>query len=103
MLTAGSYAQTTTTTTTTERIKIVPAGEPAATDPKNIVKKVQTPAEELESCETQLDALIKKEAYIRSNPEELKLAEENGWFTDAAITKATLEKRINELKIQLKK
>lgn len=84
-----------------ERIKIVKGGESIPV--KSSAKPKLSPAQELESCETQLEALNNKEAYLRSNPAELKLAEENGWFTDAAITRAQLERRIDELKIELKK
>jgi len=84
-----------------ERIKIVKGGESLPV--KSVAKPKHSPAQELESCETQLEGLNKKEEYIRSNPAELKLAEENGWFTDAAITRAQLESRIGELKSELKK
>lgn len=84
-----------------ERIKIVKGGESIPV--KSSTKPKQSPAQELESCEAQLEALNKKEAYIRSTPSELKVAEDNGWFIDSAITRAQLEKRIDELKIELKK
>lgn len=89
------------TGTSPERIKIVKGGESVPV--KTAAKPKLTPAQELESCQTQLDALTKKEAYIRANPSELALAEENGWFIDAAIARAQLEKRIGELKLELKK
>ena len=84
-----------------ERIKIVKGGESVPV--KTVAKPKLTPAQELESCQTQLEALNKKEEYIRATPSELKLAEENGWFVDAAMTRAQLEKRIAELKLELKK
>jgi len=34
-----------------------------------------------------LDALDSKEAWIRSNPEQLKQANENGWFINANNTR----------------
>lgn len=103
-LAVGGFAQE--GSPTPERIKLVKAGESAPTLLKKspeVAKPALTPEQELVSCETQLAALIKKEEIIRSNPDELKLAEANGWFIDAAITKAVLEKRIEALKIQLKK
>ncbi|MFT5820236.1 MAG: hypothetical protein ACI8ZM_001475 [Crocinitomix sp.] len=84
-----------------ERIKLVKGGEPKASVITKEVK--QTPSQELESCETQLMALSKKEEYIRGNAEELKLANENGWFKDADKTRAILVKRIAALKLELKK
>lgn len=83
-----------------ERVKLVKGGEsmPSATE-----KTAKTPEQELKSCENQLDALNKKEAYLRSNPAEMKVAEDNGWFKDAAQTRATLEARIKELKLALNK
>jgi hypothetical protein len=83
-----------------ERVKLVKGSESATA---NQEKTVKTPEQELKSCEVQLDALNKKEAYLRSNPAEMKVAEENGWFKDAAITRATLEARIKELKLALNK
>lgn len=85
-----------------ERIKVVKGGESTPYQAEKSVKKEQTPEKELKNAEYLLEALIKKEAFIRNNPEELKLANENGWFADAEITKAKLEKRIGELKLELK-
>lgn len=98
-LAGGVFGQE--SSTRPERIKIVKGGESVPV--KTAAKLKLTPAQELENCQTQLDALTKKEAYIRSNPTELALAEENGWFIDAAIAKAQLEKRIGTLKLELKK
>jgi hypothetical protein len=83
-----------------ERVKLVKGGEsmPSATE-----KSVKTPEQELKSCENQLEALNKKEAYLLSNPAEMKVAEENGWFKDATQTRAALEARIKELKLALNK
>ena len=83
-----------------ERVKLVKGGESM---PSTTEKTVKTPEQELKSCENQLDALNKKEAYLRSNPAEMKVAEDNGWFKDAAQTRATLEARIKELKLALNK
>lgn len=84
----------------TERIKLVKGGESM---PSAAVKTEKTPEQELKSCENQLEALNKKDAYLRSNPAEMKVAEENGWFKDAALTRTTLEARIKELKLALNK
>ncbi len=84
----------------TERVKLVKGGESM---PSNVEKTEKTPEQELKNCEIQLAALNKKEAYLRSNPAEMKVAEENGWFKDAAQTRATLETRIKELKLALNK
>lgn len=86
-----------------ERIKVVKGGESKPVSTEKTTKVVLSPEEELKSCEAQLDALNKKETYLRSNPEQLKVAEENGWFADAEKTRAVLTKRINELKSELKK
>jgi hypothetical protein len=83
-----------------ERVKLVKGGESM---PSTTEKTVKTPEQELKSCENQLEALNKKETYLRSNPAEMKVAEENGWFKDAAQTRATLEARIKELKLALNK
>lgn len=53
--------------------------------------------EEVKQCKDHLAALDSKEAWIRSNPEELKVAEETGWFEDAAETRAKLHARLKEL------
>jgi predicted metal-dependent hydrolase len=41
----------------------------------------------LTSLKSLLAALDTKEAWIRSNPEELKIANEQGWFTKAEATR----------------
>ncbi|MBI3135135.1 MAG: hypothetical protein HYZ14_10725 [Bacteroidetes bacterium] len=56
-----------------------------------------TKEQEIEQCKNLLNALDVKEAWIRSNPEELKVATESGWFEDAAATRAQLQARIKEL------
>jgi len=84
------------------RLKLVKGGEPApSTRTKEI--ETQTPQQELKKCEEKLIALKKKEDYIRGNAAELKIANENGWFVDAEKTRAILNKRIAELKLELKK
>ena len=85
------------------RIKLVKGGESTTSSKTKEIKSTQTPAQELEKCEKNLIALQKKEDYIRSNAEELKLANENGWFKDAEKSRAVLNKRIAELKLELKK
>jgi hypothetical protein len=41
-----------------------------------------------------LEALDTKEAWIRSNPEEFKIATKNGWFIDADKTRKELNAKI---------
>lgn len=52
---------------------------------------------ELRAKKDLLNALDKKEAWIRSNPDELKKAQETGWFKNAEKTRAEVRKRIKEL------
>ncbi|MEZ4936257.1 MAG: hypothetical protein R2799_01545 [Crocinitomicaceae bacterium] len=52
---------------------------------------------ELRAKKDLLTALDKKEAWIRSNPEEMKKAEESGWFKNAEKTRSEVRKRIKEL------
>lgn len=56
-----------------------------------------TKEQEIQACKDHLNALDIKEAYIRSNPEEMKIALETGWFEKAAETRAKLQARIKEL------
>lgn len=66
--------------------------------PSNAAPKAElTKEQEIEQCKNHLNALDVKEAWIRSNPEELKIATESGWFEDAAATRAALNARIKEL------
>jgi len=53
--------------------------------------------QELQSKRGLLTSLDKKEAWIRSNPEELAIATENGWFTNAEKTRKEIRQRIKEL------
>ena len=85
-----------------ERIKVVKGGESVPVDATKDVNSKITPQKELANCKNTLEAIDKKEAHIRSNPTELALANENGWFTDAEKARATLNKRIKELKLELK-
>ena len=57
-----------------------------------------SPEQEIKNCQSQIESLNTKEAWIRANPEELKLAQENNWFTNADKTRAELTIRIAELK-----
>lgn len=62
-----------------------------------VEKTELTKEEEIQQCKDLLEALDVKEAWLRSNPEELKVAQEEGWFEDAAITRARLQARLKEL------
>lgn len=62
-----------------------------------VEKTELTKEQEIQQCKEHLDALDKKEAWLRANPEELKIAQEAGWFEDAAITRARLNARLKEL------
>lgn len=64
----------------------------------SVEKKQVTPEQEIKNCQSQIDALDKKEAWIRSNPEEMKIANETNWFVNADKTRDDLRKRISELK-----
>lgn len=84
-----------------ERVKLIRSSESKPVQEKSettTTKKVKTPAEELKACEATLEAINKKEAWIKENPEELKKAKAAGWFEDAAKTRESLTKRIEELK-----
>ncbi|MDA7803288.1 hypothetical protein N8987_01765 [Crocinitomix sp.] len=98
----GFSQETKATEKKPERMKVVKGGEPEKVQATNTTKKL-SPEEELKSCEAQLEAINKKEAYLNSHPKDLKVAKEHGWFKDAEKNKAILTKRINELKIELKK
>lgn len=50
-----------------------------------------------EQCENHIEALNKKAEYIKSNPQEYKIAKEQGWFEKAEKTKNELKVRIEEL------
>ena len=81
-------------TNKSERIKLYPIEKTNA----NTENKVLTPEIEILQCEEHIEALSVKEAWIRSNPEELKEATENGWFVNANETRQKLNARIKELK-----
>lgn len=53
--------------------------------------------DEIKNLRYQLDALDNKESLIRQNPEETKIATEQGWFEQAENTRAKIRARIKEL------
>lgn len=57
----------------------------------------RTNEEKIASYKYHLKALDEKEAYIRSNPEEYKIAVEQGWFEKADKTRQELKAQIEEL------
>lgn len=57
----------------------------------------RTDAEKIASCKYQIASLDKKEEWIRSNPEEYKIALEQGWFENAAKTRKELKSQIAEI------
>lgn len=72
-----------------ERIKLVKI----ESDKNNL-----TPAEqEIQNLQYQLDALDNKEALIRQNPEETRIATEQGWFDKTNATRVQIRARIKEL------
>ena len=50
--------------------------------------------QKLNAYNSLLKALDTKEAWIRSNPEELKSATKNGWFIDANNTRKDVRAKI---------
>lgn len=69
------------------------------TNPTTTVEKVdnRTDEEKLLAYRSHLDALDTKEEWIRSNPEETKIANEQGWFVKAAQTRKELKAKIAEI------
>jgi uncharacterized membrane-anchored protein len=65
-------------------------------NPKSIVEKVDNRSDEekLEAYKSHLEALDTKEEWIRSNSEETKIANEQGWFINAAQTRKELKAKI---------
>ena len=57
----------------------------------------RTDAEKLKAYKDHLKALDTKEEWIRSRPEEVKIANEQGWFEKAAKTRKELKAKIAEL------
>ncbi|MBK6525886.1 MAG: hypothetical protein IPG07_10245 [Crocinitomicaceae bacterium] len=62
-----------------------------------VEKTELTKEQEIKQCRDHLEALDTKEAWLLANPEELKKAEDAGWFEDAAVTRARLQARLKEL------
>jgi len=54
----------------------------------------QDDQKKLQAYKSHLQALDTKEAWIRSNPEELALANRNGWFIDADKTRKEIKNAI---------
>jgi hypothetical protein len=97
---AGNSQEAVKTEKKTERITLVNGGESSQTVEK---REKLTPEQQIANCKKQLAALDKKEAFIRSNPEELKIANETNWFENADKARMSIEKKMQELKLQLKK
>lgn len=57
----------------------------------------RTDAEKLAAYKDLLKALNTKEEWIRSKPEEVKIANEQGWFEKAAKTRKELKAKIAEI------
>ncbi len=57
----------------------------------------RTDAEKLKAYKYQLKAFDDKEARIRSNPEEMKIAKEQGWFEAVNKKRAELKAKIAEI------
>lgn len=73
-------------------------GQPTEKTPTELNGRLtEAEKQELLAKRNLLTSLDKKEAWIRSNPEEMKIAQENGWFEKAAKTRAEVRKRIKEL------
>lgn len=73
-----------------ERMKLYPVQQET--------KTFASVEEEIAYCEQHLAALDAKEEWIRQNPEELKIATENGWFVKTEETRKELKARLIELK-----
>jgi hypothetical protein len=57
----------------------------------------RTDAEKLAAYKAHLNALDTKEEWIRSKPEEVNIANEQGWFEQAAKTRKELKAKIAEI------
>ena len=79
---------------------MVKGGESGAPKAETNAEK-ESPEAELKRLKKLLEDLDQKETYLKSDPKRLKEAEESGWFADAAMTREKINKRINELKLQL--
>jgi len=72
------------------------AGAQQQSNPTTPVEKVdnRTDEEKLLAYRSHLEALDTKEEWIRSNPEETQIANEQGWFVKAAKTRKELKASI---------
>ncbi len=72
------------------------AGAQENTNPTTTVEKVdnRTDEQKLSAYRSHLEALDTKEEWIRSNPEETQIANEQGWFVKAAKTRKELKASI---------
>ena len=66
--------------------------------------QVLTPKDQqkLTALKSHLNALDSKEAWLRSDPKELEIANKNGWFTNAARVRKELKADINILENKTK-
>jgi len=69
------------------------------TNPTEKTEKVdnRTDEQKITDYKYHIKALDEKEDWIRSNPDELKIAKEQGWFEFAAKTRKELRAQIAEL------
>lgn len=67
------------------------------TTSKTVKVDNRTDAEKITSYKYHLKSLDQKEEWIRSNPEEYKIALEEGWFENAAKTRKELKVQIAEI------
>lgn len=86
----AGFSQENPTTSTMKLYKVEPAPAP-------VVKPELSKEQEIQNCKNMIQAFDTKEAWIRSNPEALAGALENGWFEFAAKRRAELQARIQEL------
>ena len=75
------------------KMKLYPVERKAVVSEQKEISK----EEEIQNCKNQLEAIDTKEAWLKANPEELKVATEAGWFEDAKATREKLLVRIKEL------
>lgn len=89
-----------------ERIKLYKVESPtttgSTTQSNQNGQKFASAEEEIQYCKGHIEALDKKEEWIRQNPEEHKIALENGWYENAEKQRTELRARIAELEKELK-
>jgi uncharacterized protein YcfL len=73
------------------------AQQKTTTTQKTVQVDTKTDAEKLAAYKAHLKALDTKEEWIRSNPEEIRIANEQGWFEKAAATRKDLKAKIAEI------